>query len=91
MIAAPPSSFVQALESLPQGTFTGHLGDRRYIASKSTFNAGRSIKLFAEALAGRDTISLNLYHLASGPRLYPCEMSSAKVVAFVEGLAPDQS
>ena len=60
--------------------------DRRYVWSKSTFNSGKSWKLVAEELGGSDYISLNFYALASGARLYPCEMPAAKVIAFVRGL-----
>ncbi|MFK7765245.1 MAG: hypothetical protein AB8B62_18420 [Roseobacter sp.] len=91
MTNAAPASFVRALEQLPLGTFNAHLGSRRYIASKTAFNSGRSIKLVAEALGGGDYISLNLFHLTSGSRVYPCEMSRAKVIAFVENILPDQS
>tara|TARA_R100001369_G_scaffold2421_3_gene8042 strand:+ start:2301 stop:2441 length:141 start_codon:yes stop_codon:yes gene_type:complete len=42
--------------------------------------------LVAEELGGSDYISLNLYALASGTRLYPCEMPAAKVTAFIRGL-----
>ena len=53
------------------------------MTTRSGFSDGRATKLVAEELGGKDYISLNLYELATGPRLYPCEMPSAKVIAFV--------
>ena len=63
----------------------------RYIATKSVHNNGRSFKLVARELGGNDYISLNLYALKSGPRLYPCEMSSEKVIGFVMEFQPDDA
>ena len=53
------------------------------------FNDGKSEKLVAEQRGGGDYISLNLYHLAAGPQLYPCEMPAAKVIAFLRAFEPD--
>lgn len=79
-------AFLAAFAALPTGTHTGEFDGKRYVVSKSVFNAGKSWKLVAEELGGTDYISLNLYDLASGPRLYPCEMPAEKVIAFVCGL-----
>ncbi|MEP2640480.1 hypothetical protein [Roseobacter sp.] len=59
---------------------------RRYVVSKSRFAGGKSIKLVAHELGGADYISLNLYRLRSGARLFPCEMSHRKVMEFVADL-----
>ena len=80
------SGFAQALAALPDGTFYGRAHGRRYVATKSSFSQGKSIKLVAEELGGTDYISLNWYVLKTGPRLKPCEMAEAKVRAFVEEL-----
>jgi hypothetical protein len=69
---------------------TGTAGGRRYIASKTVFGGERSVKLVAEEMGGGDYISLNLYHLGAGERLFPCEMSLEKVVDFVRAFTPDQ-
>lgn len=79
----------QALDALPNGTVTGHSEGRRYVATKSVFNAGRSVKLVAEELGGNDYISLNYYRLQSGDRLYPCEMSREKVADFILSFRQD--
>lgn len=81
--------FLSALDKIPSGACYGTYKGRRYIATKSTFSAGKSLKLVAEDLGGSDYISLNLYTPASGPQLRPCEMSRSKVIAFVIGFTPD--
>jgi hypothetical protein len=69
---------------------TGTAGGRRYIASKTVFGGGRSVKLVAEEIGGGDYISLNLYRLGAGARLFPCEMPREKVVDFLRAFTPDQ-
>jgi hypothetical protein len=80
------SDFLMAFDALPLGTFTGIYQARRYVATRSDFSNGAAQKLVAEELGGTDYISLNLYRLASGARLKPCEMPEQKVVDFVLGL-----
>ena len=81
--------FLAAFDALPRGTFSGRAQGRRYVVSRSDFAGGASAKLVAHELDGPDYISLNLYRLASGARLRLCEMSRAKVEAFVLSLVPD--
>ena len=80
--------FRLALARLPEGYSTGQYQGRRYRIEKTTHTGGRSVKLYARDLGGPDFISLNLYHLATGDRLKPCEMPAAKVRAFVLGVIP---
>ncbi|MCX8226249.1 MAG: hypothetical protein OTI35_09260, partial [Sulfitobacter sp.] len=75
-----------AFHALPLGTHTGSFNGKADVFSKSAFAHGKSWKLVAEELGGTDYISLNLYDLTDGPRLFPCEMSTEKVVTFVCGL-----
>jgi len=82
-------AFLAAFAALPYGTFRGRAHSRDYVVTRSRIVGGRGEKLVAEALDGSDYISLNLYHLASGTRLKPCEMPSAKVIVFVQDLVPD--
>ncbi len=84
------NGFLEAFDRLPSGTFTGTAFGRRYVVTRSEFSGGASQKLVAEELGGGDYISLNLYRLASGARLRPCEMPEIKAVAFVRALEPDQ-
>ena len=81
-----PPAFLAAFHALPVGTFRGLFAGSSYVVSKTTFNSGKSWKLVSEELGGTDYISLNLYDLNSGPRLFPCEMPADKVIAFVCGL-----
>ncbi len=85
----PDTAFLAAFRALPIGTYTGAYCAARYVVSKSAFSGAKSWKLVAEQLGGQDYISLNLYELSSGPRLYPCEMPANKVIAFVCGFMPE--
>ncbi len=82
-------AFLAAFDALPQGSFTGTAHGRRYVVTRSGFSGDKAQKLVAEELGGADYISLNLYRLASGARLKPCEMPAQKVVDFVLALQPD--
>ncbi|WP_363322945.1 hypothetical protein [uncultured Jannaschia sp.] len=75
-----------ALDALPLGTFRGRAHGADWLVSRTLFAGGASEKLVARALDGSDYVSLNLYRLATGPRLRPCEMPAAKVARFVAEL-----
>ena len=81
-------SFAARLAALPLGTFRGRAQGKEWVLTRSLVSQGKGEKLVAEALDGSDYISLNLYHLASGDLLKPCEMPEQKVRAFVEDLIP---
>ena len=85
----PPGAVVARIDSLPPGSCHGLAGSRRYLLSKSAFAGGRAVKIVAEEQGGSDYISCNLYRLARGPRLYPCEMPAEKVVAFLLAFRPE--
>ncbi|MEL7257066.1 MAG: hypothetical protein AAFN80_04390 [Pseudomonadota bacterium] len=74
-------AFLDAFDALPEGAFTGQSQGRRYVVVRQV--SGAVQKLVAEELGGSDYISLNLYRLASGALLKPCEMPEQKVVDFV--------
>jgi hypothetical protein len=90
MTRQAPEGFVRKVMAFPEGSFCGTVGAQRYVATRTTFAGGKSLKLVAEELGGPDYISLNLYMLDGGAQLFPCEMPASKVIAFVEGLVPDQ-
>jgi len=77
-------AFLDAFDALPEGAFTGRSQGRRYVVVRQV--SGAVQKLVAEELGRSDHISLNLYRLASGARLKPCEMPEQKVLDFVLGL-----
>lgn len=58
--------------------------NKKYGISKSTFNNGKSIKLYGEELGGKNFISLNYYITNDKEILKPCEMQEAKVVDFLK-------
>ncbi|MBB3558872.1 hypothetical protein FHX06_000169 [Rhizobium sp. BK512] len=83
-------SFTHALALIPEGYSEGAFDNRRWGATVKRSPDGKRIWLYAEDLAGTDIVSFNFYLLAeSGSTLKPCEMSSAKVIAFVLGYRPD--
>ena len=82
--------FLQAFDTIPNGTSVGHSRGRRYVATKSCFNDGKSVKLVAEELGGTDYISCNLYLLTRGARLFPCEMPVENVIHFVMNFNAEQ-
>ncbi|MFD0859819.1 hypothetical protein [Roseovarius aquimarinus] len=81
--------FLSAFDALPLGSFHGRASGRRYLVTRSDLAGGAAQKLVAKELGGPDYISLNLYRLASGARLKPCEMPEEKVVRFVLALEPE--
>lgn len=83
------TAFLEAWDALPRGTFRGRANGRRYVVTRSDFSGGAAQKLIAEELGGPDYISANLYRLATGVRLKPCEMPEDKVTRFVLDLAPN--
>ena len=85
----PPDDVPRLIRALPLGSTTGTAHGSRWTAVRHDFSEGRAIKLVAEELGGTGYISLNLYDLTSGPRLFPCEMPSARVIDFLRSFVPD--
>lgn len=56
--------------------------------TRTRFAGGAAEKVVARALDGDGYVSANLYHLAAGPRLRPCEMPAAAVLRFLGDLVP---
>lgn len=80
------ANWQQVLKSLPSGYSEGTYEGRRYGISLTQFNEGRSLKLFAEELGGKDFISLNYYQTSKANLLKPCEMPVEKVRRFLESV-----
>lgn len=81
-------TFLSALAKFPDAYARGHYNKRVWGATVKRSIDGKRVWLFAEDLEGSDVVSFNLYRLESGiEELRPCEMSSAKVVAFVLGFS----
>jgi len=73
----------ELIDQVAEGSSSGAYRGRKYALSKTTFNGGRSCKIYAEELGGRDFISLNFYRTRRGDRIKPCEMPEEKVVDFL--------
>ncbi len=71
------------IERFPVGWSQALFGGRRYGVTVSEQVGGRSRKIYAEELGGRDVISANIYLVDDQEVLRPCEMSSSKVLEFV--------
>lgn len=76
-------TLLHQLNRIPTGYSTGMYQGKKYGISKSIFNQGKSIKLYAEELGGNNFISLNFYQTGKGELLKPCEMPEAKVRDFL--------
>ncbi len=69
--------------NLPKGYSKVRYLGSTYGVTRTDFNQGKSIKLYAEDLAGTNFISCNYYSGAKNA-LKPCEMPAEKVVHFLE-------
>lgn len=81
-----PDAFLAAFDTLPLGAFYGSADGRHYAVTRQDLAGGKAQKLVAYERGGRDYISLNLYRLAFGAQLKPCEMPKEKVIRFVLAL-----
>ncbi len=72
------------LNAILEGYSVGVYNDKKYGIIKTTFNNGKSIKLYSEELGGKDFISLNYYITEQMELLKPCEMPEAKVKDFLK-------
>lgn len=77
------SSLLKYLLEFPIGYSMVRYDLKRYGVTRTDFNSGKSIKLYAEELGGNDFISLNYYVTATSELLKPCEMPQEKVVDFL--------
>jgi len=71
------------IQLIPQGYSTVLYRQKKFGVSRSDFNSGKSIKVFAEELGGSDFISMNYYITRTSESLKPCEMPSEKVIDFL--------
>ena len=71
------------IQSMPLGYSEAIYNDKRYGVTKTVFNHGQSIKIFAKELGGNDFISLNYYITSEAHLLKPCEMPEVKVIHFL--------
>ena len=60
-----------------------YMGEK-YAVTKTGFNHGKSIKVYAKNLSNGDFVSFNLYWTKAGIQLKPCEMPIRKVTDFLK-------
>lgn len=71
------------IKSIPPGYSEVIYQGRKYGLSRTDFNDGRSLKVYAEELGGKDFISFNYYLTSTDHHLKPCEMPAEKVIDFL--------
>ncbi len=74
---------IGSIKHLPIGYSEVMYQDKKYGVTRTDFNGGKSIKLYAEELGGNDFISLNYYITRTKGNLKPCEMPKRKVIRFL--------
>lgn len=73
----------ERLRALPRGYTQVWYQNKRYLLVCEDFNQGRSLKLWAEEMGGKDYLSSNVYFTRRGLLLKPCEMPAPKVLRFL--------
>lgn len=81
-------SILEKIQQIPQGYSEVEYEGKKYGLSRSDFNRGKSIKVFAEELGGKDFISFNYYLTSGEHQLKPCEMPPEKVRHFLFHFEP---
>ncbi len=74
------------IQLIPNGYSEVLYQQKKYGVTRSNFNNGKSIKVFAEELGGNDFISLNYYITSTSESLKPCEMPEQKVIDFLKSI-----
>ncbi len=77
------TALLKQIQAIPEGYCVMWYRNKKYGVTRGSFNAGKSIKLYAEELGGKDFISLNYYITAKSELLKPCEMPEQTVVDFL--------
>ncbi|MCK0146405.1 peptide methionine sulfoxide reductase [Arenibacter sp. F26102] len=73
----------ERIKAIPLGYSCVLFQNKKYGVTRSNFNKGKSIKVYAEELGGNDFISFNFYITDKTEQLKPCEMPHAKVINFI--------
>jgi len=77
---------LKSIEIIPEGYSKGIYLNRTYGITKTTYNSGKSFKIYGNELGGTNFISLNYYITNEKHLLKPCEMPNEKVVEFLKGV-----
>ena len=73
------------VDAVPEGWSPVDYRGRRYGLSRTSRAGGRAVSVLAHELGGSDVISANVYRVADGSGLRPCEMPAEKVLGFLRG------
>ena len=79
-------SVLKNIDTIPLGYSEGIYETQKYGITKSIFNKGKSIKIYAEELGATNFISLNYYITSKKDLIKPCEMSKQKVIHFLKNV-----
>ncbi|WP_296385025.1 peptide methionine sulfoxide reductase [Winogradskyella sp.] len=74
------------MDKIEEGYSEGIYNDKKYGITKTIFNKGNSLKVYAEELGGNDFISLNYYVTKTNELLKPCEIPEQKVIHFLKNV-----
>lgn len=74
------------IDAIPEGYSLGSYRNSTYGITKTSFNSGKSIKIYGDELGRNDFVGLNYYITTKKNLLKPCEMSEAKVVDFLKNV-----
>ncbi|KXF81655.1 hypothetical protein [Enterovibrio coralii] len=75
----------QRIDELDSGHHDVTYKGERWGLSVKRYSNGHAVKVYAEALSGRDFVSGNLYLIDDIWALKPCEMPREKVMSFILG------
>ncbi len=73
---------LEKIKQLPVGYSEVKYKNKKYGVTRTDFNQGKSFKIYAEELKGKDFVSLNYYVTSKKELLKPCEMPEKKVLDF---------
>ncbi len=79
-------SLLKYIQLIPKGYSEVLYKQKKYGLTKTDYNNGKSIKVFAEELGGNDFISMNYYITSTSESLKPCEMPKQKVIHFMKNI-----
>jgi len=74
------------IRKIPEGYRKVLFKGQAYGLSRKDFNQGKSTKVYAEELGGRDFISFNYYFTSHQNLLKPCEMPKSRVIDFMKAI-----
>ena len=79
-------SLLKHIQLIPNGYSEVLYQQKKYGVSRTDFNSGKSIKVYAKELGGNDFISMNYYITSTSESLKPCEMPKQKVIHFIKNI-----